>query len=111
MIILDPAFTLPRVVSLVDEGISEPAANRINVCSTVATSVKFAIAGRANSEVLSKDMPIFLKLLNEDDLGVKNAALLIVYSAVHHDPKLVLGHMQEHILHHLYKVSFHCVYV
>jgi len=111
MIILDPAFTLPRVVSLVDEGISEPAANRINVCSTVATSVKFAIAGRANSEVLSKDMPIFLKLLNEEDLGVKNAALLIVYSAVHHDPKLVLGHMQEHILHHLYKVPFHCVYV
>lgn len=110
MMILDPVFTIPRVITLFNEAMlvnSDSAANRIHVCSTVATSVKFAIAGRINTEVLLRHMPDFLKLLNEEDLGVKNSALLLVYSAVHHAPNLVTGCMQEHILPHLYKVSLH----
>lgn len=43
-------------------------------------------------------MSTFVLLLQEDDLEVKNVALLMVYSAVHHTPQLVAGIMKEHIL-------------
>jgi cullin-associated NEDD8-dissociated protein 1 len=43
-------------------------------------------------------MPTFLILLQENDLEVKNVALLMVYSAVHHTPQLVAGIMKEQIL-------------
>lgn len=47
---------------------------------------------------LAPHMPTFLLLLQEDDLEVKNVALLMVYSAVHHTPQLVTGIMKEQIL-------------
>ena len=43
-------------------------------------------------------MPTFLGLLKEDDIGVKNVALLMVYSAVHNTPQLVIPHLKELIL-------------
>lgn len=43
-------------------------------------------------------MPTFLGLLKEDDIAVKNVALLMVYSAVHNTPQLVVPHMKELIL-------------
>jgi cullin-associated NEDD8-dissociated protein 1 len=43
-------------------------------------------------------MPTFLGLLKEDDLAVKNIALLMVYSAVHNTPQLVIPNMKELIL-------------
>jgi cullin-associated NEDD8-dissociated protein 1 len=43
-------------------------------------------------------MPTFLGLLKEDDIAVKNIALLMVYSAVHNTPQLVAPHMKELIL-------------
>jgi cullin-associated NEDD8-dissociated protein 1 len=43
-------------------------------------------------------MPTFLGLLKEDDLNVKNIALLMVYSAVHNTPQLVIPNMKELIL-------------
>ena len=43
-------------------------------------------------------MPTFLGLLKEDDIAVKNIALLMVYSAVHNTPQLVVPHMKELIL-------------
>jgi len=75
------------------------------VCWTVATSIKFAIAGRADAKVLSEYMPSFLVLLQNDDLSVKNAALLMVYSAVHHTPAVVAGLLQDHILPSLYELA------
>jgi len=68
------------------------------ICSTVATSVKFAIAGHCNTEKLLPYMTTFLHLMKEEDLSVRNAALLMVYSAVHHTPKLVVGLMEDHIM-------------
>jgi cullin-associated NEDD8-dissociated protein 1 len=108
MMMLDLDYVLPRVVSLVADATnnnSDQSTFRINICWTVATSVKFAIAGRVNTESLSKYMPKFLVLLNEEDLSVQNAALLIVYSAVHHAPKLIDVYMDEYILPHLYSTS------
>lgn len=43
-------------------------------------------------------MPCFLGLLKEDDLAVKNVALLMVYSAVHHTPQLVVPYVKDLIL-------------
>ena len=43
-------------------------------------------------------MPTFLELLKDDDISVKNTALLMVYSAVHNSPQLVVPHMKEQIL-------------
>jgi len=39
-------------------------------------------------------MPTFIALLQDDDLAVKNVALLMVYSAVHNSPQLVVPHMK-----------------
>lgn len=50
-------------------------------------------------------MPTFLLLLEEDDLAVKNVALLMVYSAVHHTPQLVVGLMKEQILPLIYELA------
>lgn len=47
---------------------------------------------------LAPHMPTFVLLLQEEDLEVKNVALLMVYSAVHHTPQLVAGIMKEQIL-------------
>ena len=50
-------------------------------------------------------MPTFLGLLKEDNLAVKHIALLMVYSAVHHTPQLVVGLMRKHILPQLYELA------
>lgn len=50
-------------------------------------------------------MPTFLGLLKEDDLAVKNVALLMVYSAVHRSPQLVVGLMREHILPSIHELA------
>ena len=39
-------------------------------------------------------MPTFIALLQDDDLAVKNVALLMVYSAVHNSPQIVIPHMK-----------------
>ena len=74
------------------------------VCWTLATSIKYAIAGGCDSKKLLPFMPAFLNLLKEQDLHVKNTALLMVYSSVHHNPELVLGFMEEQILPSLHEV-------
>ena len=50
-------------------------------------------------------MHTFLLLLQEDDLDVKNVALLMVYSAVHHTPQLVAGIMKEQILPTIFELA------
>lgn len=75
------------------------------VCWTVASSIKLAIAGKTDQTQLAVYMPNFLKLLQQQELDVRNAALLMVYSAVHHMPQLVSGLMKEHITPSLYEVA------
>jgi cullin-associated NEDD8-dissociated protein 1 len=75
------------------------------VCWTVATSIKLAIAGKADPNQLANFMPRLLKLLEQKELGVRNAALLMVYSAVHHMPQLVGVFMKDHIMPSLYEVA------
>jgi len=50
------------------------------VCWTVATSLKLAIAGKLKPPELAPYMPGFLKLLQEEELSVRNAALLMTVS-------------------------------
>ena len=47
------------------------------VCWTVATSLKLAIAGKVDPTELANHMPGFLKLLQQEELSVRNAALLM----------------------------------
>lgn len=74
------------------------------VCWTIATSIKLAIAGKADQSQLAAYMPNILKLLQQKELGVKNAALLMVYSSVDHMPQLVAGLMDQ-ITPSLYEVA------
>jgi len=109
---LQPREILPKLQELTSEHggkavveEEEEASEDALVCWTVATSVKFAISHRANSTELESFMPTFLGLLNEKDLSVKTAALLMVYSAVHHTPMLLAGLMREHVLPALYELA------
>lgn len=51
---------------------------------TLATSLKYCMAGNAPVEALSPHMETFLKMMHNEDLDVKKAALLMVNAAVHH---------------------------
>jgi cullin-associated NEDD8-dissociated protein 1 len=75
------------------------------VCWTVATSLKLAIAGKVDPTELAKYIPGYLKLLQQEELHVRNAALLMTYSAVHHMPQVVAGLMKEQIMPSLYDVA------
>ncbi|KAG7369602.1 TATA binding TBP-interacting protein [Nitzschia inconspicua] len=113
---MQPAVMLEKLSTLADAhsaitaegGLVDPAdtVSKKNalVCWTVATSVKLAIAGKADQGQLSIYMPNILKLLQQNELGVRNAALLMVYSAVHHMPQLVAGLMDQ-ITPSLFEVS------
>jgi cullin-associated NEDD8-dissociated protein 1 len=50
-------------------------------------------------------MPSFLKLLQKEELSVRNASLLMVYSAAHHMPQVVAGLLKDEIMPSLYEVS------
>jgi len=89
----------------VEEAIDADEEKNILVRSTVATSVKFAIAGHCDTVKLLPYMTTFLQLMKEEDLTVRNAALLMVYSAVHHNPKLVIGLMEDHIMPSLIELA------
>lgn len=103
---LQPAILLPQLETLVSDSIGKAGVNDSALtCWTVATSIKFAIAGQCDTSILSPYMPIFLKLLGESDLNVRNAALLMVYSAVHHSPELIYSCMSEHVMPSLYEVA------
>lgn len=117
LVCLEPDIVLPSLQELVSnnfnkvkgveditDGDDSPQKNSL-ICWTIANSVKFAIAGRANTQKLAPFMPSFLVLLKEDSLGVKNSALLMVYSAVHHNSQLVAGLMNEHISPSLYELA------
>ena len=75
------------------------------VCWTVAISIKHAIAGKADPMKLAAFVPRFLKLIEHEEIGARNAALLMVYSAVHHMPQLVAGVMRDQITPALYHVA------
>jgi cullin-associated NEDD8-dissociated protein 1 len=75
------------------------------ICWTVATSIKLCISGKVDSTQLALHMPTFVKLLQQDELNVRNAALLMVYSAVHHMPSVVSALMRESIMPSLYEVA------
>jgi cullin-associated NEDD8-dissociated protein 1 len=85
----------------------EDSASKKNafVCWTVATSIKHAIAGKANPAELAAFVPRFLQLIKHEEVGARNAALLMVYSAVHHMPQLVSGVMKDQIAPVLYEVA------
>lgn len=87
----------------VKEGDDASKANAL-ICWTASTAIKLAIAGKASASDLATYMPDYLKLLQQEELSVRNAALLMVYSAVHHMPQLVSGVMTDHILPSLNEV-------
>lgn len=90
--------------ALVDD---EDVESKINarVCWTVATSIKLAVAGKVDSAELSAFMPTFIQLLKVRELHCRNAALLMVYSTLHHMPQVVLSLLKESILPSLFEVA------
>jgi cullin-associated NEDD8-dissociated protein 1 len=74
-------------------------------CWTIATAVKLAISGKVDSSLLPQSMSTFVKLLQHSDLHVRNSALLMIYSAVHHMPIVVSDIMKDSIMPSLYEVA------
>lgn len=114
---LEPKIILPKLKELqmahseiiapegtVADGDEKSKSNAL-VCWTVATSVKLAVAGKVDAAQLCPYMPSFVSLLNQTELTVRTAALLLVYSAAHHMPQVVAGLMQDSIVPALYEVS------
>lgn len=118
LVCLQPETTLPKLVELQnshsaivvsqdgfvadDDTVSKTNAR---VCWTVATSIKLAIAGKVDSTQLAAYMSTFVKLLQVQELHCRNAALLMVYSAVHHMPQVVANLLRDSIMPSLYEVS------
>lgn len=75
------------------------------VCWTVATSIKLAIAGKCDASQLGLYMPQFVQLLEQKELNVRNAALLMVYAAAHHMPQVVSPLLKESVMPSLYEVA------
>jgi len=98
---LEPKAILPVLQKLA----TDDSDKKVHIHWTVGNAVKFAIGGQINPTELAPFMPTFLELLKEDDLAVKNVALLMVYSAVHHAPQLVVGIMKEQVLPQLYELA------
>lgn len=114
---LQPMELLPKLQALVEahssivapegtlkEGDEVSEQNSL-VCWTVATSVKLAISGKIDPSVLSQYMPTFVKLLEQKEIHVRTAALLLVYSAVHHMPQVVSGLLKDSVFPYLFEVS------
>lgn len=97
---LEPKTILPVLKELA----TKETPKKVFVRWTVGSAVKFAIGGYISPTELAPFMPTFLRLLQENDLAVKNIALLMVYSAVHHTPQLVVGLMREQILPQIYEL-------
>jgi len=96
------AITAPEGV--VAEEDAESKKNAL-VCRTVASAIKLAIAGKIDPSKLSTYMPTYVKMLQLPELHVRNASLLMVYSAVHHMPPVVSGLLKESIMPSLYEVA------
>lgn len=114
---LQPAMLLPKLQDIVNshltihapegtvpDGDDESKKNAL-ACWTVATSIKLAIAGKVDPAQLATYIASFLPLLQQEELSVRIAALLMVYSAVHHMPQILSGLMKEHIMPSLYEVA------
>lgn len=114
---MQPVVILKKLSELADDhssivavdGIVDPddAISKKNalVTWTVASSIKLAVAGKADQTQLALYMPTYLNMLQVKELGARNAALLMVYSAVHHMPQLVAGLMKESICPSLFEVA------
>jgi cullin-associated NEDD8-dissociated protein 1 len=117
LICMQPGPVLERVQALVsshsaitvDENTytASDDTSKVNVlvCWTAASSLKLAISGKADPAAVGTFMPNLLSLLQQKELSVRNAALLMVYSAVHHMPQLVSSEMKELIMPTLYEVA------
>lgn len=55
---------------------------------TLATSLKYCMAGNAPVAELTPHMETFLEMMHNKDLDVKKAALLMVNAAVHHQVRV-----------------------
>jgi cullin-associated NEDD8-dissociated protein 1 len=114
---LYPEVILPKLATIVNDHLAIDAPNGIVaeddvesrknalVCWTIATSIKLALASKADPVKMAQYMPCFVKLIEQKDINVRNAALLMVYSAVHHSPRAVASLLRESVVPFLYEVS------
>eukprot|EP00934_Nitzschia_sp_Nitz4_P009374 Nitzschia sp. Nitz4//scaffold383_size13514//5188//9241//NITZ4_008976-RA/size13514-augustus-gene-0.1-mRNA-1//1//CDS//3329549939//9364//frame0 len=114
---MQPQLMLEKLAGLVEKHVAVEAPNgtvdpadttskkNAYVCWTIATSIKLAIAGKVDSTQMMAQMPTLLKLLEVKELSARNASLLMVYSAVHHMPQVVVGLLKDQIIPTLYEVA------
>lgn len=112
-----PDVILPKLVELQQKhsmisctnGVipSEDSASRANanVSVTIATAVKVAVYGKVDQEKLAVHMKSLVELLQQEEVGVRGAALLMIYSAVHHMPQTVAALLKSVIMPQLYVIA------
>jgi cullin-associated NEDD8-dissociated protein 1 len=85
----------------------EDSSSKLNarVCWTVATSIKLSIAGKVDPATLTGSMPSFIGLLQQEELNVRTAALLMVYSASHHMPQVLSSLVKDYVMPALFDVA------
>lgn len=97
-------FAVTAPDGIVAEEDSASAENAL-VCQTVASSIKHAIAGKIDPTKLSPFMETFVRMLTIEEINVRNAALLMVYSAVHHMPQTISTLLKDSIMPSLYEMA------
>jgi cullin-associated NEDD8-dissociated protein 1 len=114
---LYPEVMLPKLVSIVNGHLAIDAPNGVMadndvaskknslVCWTIATSIKLALASKVDPLKMAEYMPSFVRLIELKEINVRNAALLMVYSAVHHSPRSVASLLRASVVPYLYEVS------
>lgn len=51
---------------------------------TLATSLKYSMAGKAPVDAFAPHMETFIRMMDHKDLDVKKATLLMINAAIHH---------------------------
>jgi cullin-associated NEDD8-dissociated protein 1 len=114
---LHPAIVLPKLDEIMNShweivapdcmiaDVDAASTKNSLVCWTIATSIKLALANKVDPAVMSQYMPSFVRLLEQKELNVRNAALLMTYSAIHHSPQVVAPLLKDLVVPCLYEVS------
>jgi len=113
---LQPNIIIPKLIEItkthsqiaskegkIDEGDRQSQVNA-NACCTASTAMKLAIAGRVFCDELADYMTPFIDLLNVEEVTVRTAVLLMIYTAAHHAPQVLLTRL-EVVMPHLFTLS------
>ena len=88
-----PAQVLPVLLQLNSNSTAADTLSRRMIAHALRFSLSRSASSPAALDAITQEMHQFLPLLKDEDLDVKKAALLMVNTAVHHNPRTVEAHI------------------